>query len=80
MLKPRAARVAGLIKRELAIETRIERGGFGEFTILADDEVVLRRTTIALPADGLVLETVRSHLSSKQETERSADPGTNRSA
>jgi hypothetical protein len=67
MLQPRAARVAELLKQELGVETRIERGGFGEFTILTDGEVVLRRTTIRLPADSLVVDKVRSHLSSKRE-------------
>jgi len=67
MLKPRAARVADLLKQKLGVETRIERGGFGEFTILMDGEVVLRRTTIMLPADNLVIDKVRSHLSSKRE-------------
>jgi len=67
MLKPRAARVADLLKQKLGVETRIESGGFGEFTILIDDEVVLRRTTIMLPADNLVIDKVRLLLSSKRE-------------
>jgi len=72
MLKPRAARVAGLLERELGVDTRIERGGFGEFTILAGDEVVLRRTTIMLPRDDLALELVRSHLM-KSKAKQSID-------
>lgn len=67
MFKPRAARVADLLKQKLGVEARIESGGFGEFTILTDGEVVLRRTTIMLPADNLVVDKVRSYLSSKRE-------------
>ena len=65
MLRPRAARVAGVLQRELGVETRIERGGFGEFTILVGDKIVMKRTTIMLPPDQLVLEAVRSRLESK---------------
>ncbi len=62
MLKPRAARVAELLEKELGVETAIERGGFGEFTVLVGSDVVAKRTTITLPRDKVVLDLVRSHM------------------
>ena len=62
MLKPRAARVAARLTNELGIETKIQPGGFGEFTVLLDDKVVLKRTSLTVPQDEVVIDAVRSHL------------------
>lgn len=62
MLKSRAARVAARLTDELGIETKIQPGGFGEFTVLIDNRVVLKRTSVSLPQDEVVIDAVRSHL------------------
>lgn len=62
MHKPRAVRVAELLRRHLGVEVGLEHGGFGEFSVVAGGEVVTRRTKIALPKDDDILEAVRSHL------------------
>lgn len=64
MYGPRAARVADLLRRELDVEVEVdvERGGIGEFTVLVEDHVVSRRTTIVLQKDEQILESVRAHL------------------
>ena len=62
MLKPRAVRVAALIREHLGVEVEIEHGGFGEFSVLDSGEDIWRRTTIALPSDETILEAVGSHL------------------
>jgi hypothetical protein len=54
--------VANLIRDQLGVAVNIERGGFGEFTVLAEEQVVIKRTTITLPKDEEVLAAVRSHL------------------
>jgi hypothetical protein len=40
----------------------VERGGFGEFSVQESGEDIIRRTTVMLPADDVILEAVRSHL------------------
>lgn len=62
MLRPRAARVAALIRERLGVEVEIERGGFGEFSVQDAGRDIFRRKTIALPADETILEAVREHL------------------
>lgn len=54
--------MASLIRDQLEVAVNIEPGGFGEFTVLAEEQVVVRRTKIALPKDEEVLAAVRSHL------------------
>lgn len=62
MLRPRAVRVAALIREQFGVEVDIERGGFGEFSVLDAGEDVFRRDTIMLPADETILAAVREHL------------------
>lgn len=62
MLRPRAVRVAALIRERFGVEVELEHGGFGEFSVQDAGEDVFRRTTIALPADETILEAVRAHL------------------
>ena len=62
MLRPRAARVAALIREQLGVEVEIERGGFGEFSVQDAGRDIIRRTTVMLPADETILEAVRAHL------------------
>ena len=59
--------MADLLRSRLNIEVEIERGGFGEFTVTAGDQVVKRRTSIALPRDEEILEAVRAHLSGSSQ-------------
>lgn len=54
--------MADLLRNQLDVEVGLESGGFGEFTVLAGDQVLRRRTGIALPSDESILEAVRSHL------------------
>jgi hypothetical protein len=54
--------VADLLRNQLNVEVGLESGGFGEFTVLAGEQVLKRRTSIALPSDEEILEAVRSHL------------------
>ena len=60
--KPRAARVAEMLRQKLGVEVGLEHGGFGEFSVVAGGQVVARRTTIALPKDEDILEAVRAYL------------------
>ena len=62
MLRPRAVRVAALIRERFGVEVEIERGGFGEFSVIDAGADIIRRKSIALPADDVILEAVRSHL------------------
>lgn len=62
MLRTRAERVAELLREQLGVETILEHGGFGEFSILLDGDVVSRRTTIAKQSDDSIVEAVRSRL------------------
>ena len=65
MLKSRAERVADLLRNQLGVETILEHGSFGEFSILLGEDLVSRRTTIAKQSDESILEAVRSRLKSQ---------------
>ncbi len=54
-----AARVAELLKQELNVEAKIEAGGFGEFKVLVDGQVVAKKGWFFRPQNAAVVEAVR---------------------
>lgn len=74
MFKQRATRIAGLLRERLNVDTRIESGGFSEFSVLVDDQVVCRRTSILLPSEADILDAVSSHLNGVAGKQKAAAP------
>jgi selT/selW/selH-like putative selenoprotein len=62
MYKQRASRLAEFLREHLPVEVQIESGGFGEFSVLLDDQIVLKRTSLALPSEQEFLNAVRATL------------------
>ena len=73
MFKPRAARVAGLLRERLSVEVEIESGSFGEFSVLVGEHTVSRRTSILLPSEDEILNAVGSHLNGARGRQEDAD-------
>jgi len=59
---PRAARAADLIKQKVGIEPRLEEGGRGEFSVLVDGQVVVRKGFVLFPSNKKVLDGVMNAL------------------
>jgi hypothetical protein len=51
--------VAGLLKRELDVETKLIEGGRGEFTVWVGDHLVAKKGWLGFPDDEQVLRAVR---------------------
>jgi hypothetical protein len=66
-----AVRVAARLRRELGTEVEMQRGHYGEFKILVDNEVVVDAGALAalgiLPSSRKVLATVRTALNATAE-------------
>lgn len=54
--------MADLIKKELNADATIEDGGFGEFKVLVDGQVVAKKGWFFRPKDEAVLAAVRQAL------------------
>jgi hypothetical protein len=51
--------VAALIKDELGIETKLVKGGRGEFTVWVDDQMVAKKGWFRFPPVEKIVESVR---------------------
>jgi predicted Rdx family selenoprotein len=58
--------VAALIRDALHLETDLEPGGRGEFTVWVDGTKVAEKTRTGFPADHAMLEAVAAAISSGQ--------------
>jgi hypothetical protein len=54
--------VASLLREKLGVEVTTETGRFGEFSVLAGEEILTQRKLPFLPADEDILESVRAYL------------------
>ncbi len=59
---PRASRVAALIKESLGVETDLESGGRGEFTVWVDGNKVAEKSRSGFPADTSLIQAVKTAL------------------
>jgi len=57
--------VAALLKKELAVETKLVPGDRGEFTVWVGDKVVSKKGWLGFPDDEKVLAAVREALTSE---------------
>lgn len=57
--RPRAARVAGLLRKELGLNAELIRGEPGEFTVWVANRMVARKSAARFPSDRKVLTAVR---------------------
>jgi hypothetical protein len=57
-----AARAAATIEKELGVTPSVVIGGMGEFSVLADDEVILKKGVFGLPSEAKIVEAVRKSL------------------
>ncbi len=61
-----AARVSAKAREELGVEVELVEGGYGELTVLVDDEAIVRAGTLrwfgVLPSMGKVLKRLRERL------------------
>jgi hypothetical protein len=59
--------VAAKLRRDLAIEVKMEHGAYGEYKVLVDGQTVIDGGALTalgiVPARRKVVETVRAHLS-----------------
>jgi hypothetical protein len=62
MYKQRAMRLAEFLREHLPVDVQIESGGFGEFSVLLDDQIVIKRTSLALPGEQEFLNALRATL------------------
>jgi hypothetical protein len=64
--------VAAKIRRELGIDLDMVHGHYAEYKVLVDGETVIDGGALTalgiVPADRKVVETVRAHLSSNEES------------
>ena len=60
--RPRAVRVAAVIKSELGVESELMEGNRGEFTVWVGDQQVAQKGWIRFPSDEKVLTAVRQAL------------------
>ena len=54
--------MAALIKEKLALETDLESGNRGEFTVWVDGKKVAEKTRTGFPAEPAIIELVRQAL------------------
>jgi predicted Rdx family selenoprotein len=54
--------VAALIKEAVNLDTDLEPGGRGEFTLWLDDVKIAERSRTGFPSDKALLEAVRKNL------------------
>ena len=54
--------MAALLKQQLGLETRLEEGGRGEFTVWLGEERVAGKGLLGFPSDDSVVEAVRRRL------------------
>jgi len=59
--------VAALIKESLQLDTDLEPGGRGEFTVWVDGVKVAEKSRSGFPAEKALVQTVSAALSSKKE-------------
>lgn len=57
--------MAALLKKELAVETKLVPGDRGEFTVWVGDKVVSKKGWLGFPDDEKVLAAVREALTSE---------------
>ena len=60
--RPKAARVAAIIKSELGVESELTEGNRGEFTVWVGEKQVAQKGWIRFPSNEKVLEAVRQAL------------------
>ena len=54
--------MAELLRKELAVETKLVEGDRGEFTVWVNDRVVIKKGWLGFPAEEKVLDAVREAL------------------
>lgn len=54
--------MAALIKESLLVETDLEPGGRGEFTVWVDGNKVAEKSRTGFPPDSVLIDSVRSAL------------------
>jgi hypothetical protein len=54
--------VASLLREQLNVDVALEPGSFGEFSVLAGEEVLTKRNLPFLPDEEEILESVRGYL------------------
>ena len=54
--------MAALIKQQLNLESELEPGGRGEFTVWADGKKIAEKTRTGFPAEPVIVEAVRTAL------------------
>ncbi len=54
--------MAELLKQELGVDAELIEGGYGEFTVMVDNQVAAKKMLFFKPSDEKVITAVRKYL------------------